>query len=138
MYHLRKTFKKYKALSQTSECPFCDVSEQEAIIFQTKHAFILPNKVRYDLWDGLTVAEHLMVIPKRHVTSMAELTKAEAAEIMAVMQKYEADGYNVYARAVGSIMRSVEHQHTHLIKTSSTRRARFLLFIRRPYYLKKL
>ena len=105
-------------------------------IAETAHAFIVPNRVFYDLWELRTVTNHLLVIPKRHVRSLSELTKAERLDIMNVLADYEGNDYNVYARAVNSLQRSVAHQHTHLIKTG-TRQGRFSIFLKKPYFLLK-
>jgi len=50
--------------------------------------------------------------------------------------EYEAKGYNIYARGVGFVKRSVKHQHTHLIKVAN-KKPRFALFVQQPYYLLK-
>jgi hypothetical protein len=50
--------------------------------------------------------------------------------------EYEANGYNVYARGVGFAHRSVNHQHTHLIKVTN-KKPRLAVFLQSPYYLFK-
>jgi diadenosine tetraphosphate (Ap4A) HIT family hydrolase len=99
--------------------------------------FVIPNRVSYDVFEGRKVTSHLMIIPKRHVESFKDFTDKEATEFVRMSAKYEATGYNVYARAMENISRSVLHQHTHLIKTD-TRRTKAIFFIRKPYFLIKL
>ncbi len=52
--------------------------------------------------------------------------------MMTLIGKYEAKGYNVYARGIGSISRSVAHQHTHLIKLVE-KRAKIYVHVQKPY-----
>lgn len=73
-----------------------------------------------------------MIIPITHTDTLADLTPAAAQEYVKLLTSYETKGYNVYLRAPGSIMKSVVHQHTHLIKPVK-RKIKLLLFIRRPY-----
>lgn len=86
------------------------------------------------MWDMRRVTEHLMVVPKRHVQSLADLTSEERSGIMDIIAEYEGKEYNVYARARNSAMRSMGHQHTHLIKTSG-RITRGVIFFKKPYFL---
>lgn len=139
MYHYRKTFKKYRARKTLSSgvCPFCAVSTKERIIRETKYSYIVANLTSYDLWENLDVTEHLLLIPKKHVRSLTELSSVESLDIMKLISEYQSNNYNVYARAVDGIMGSVEHQHTHLIRTKNIRRAKLVLFIRKPYWLFK-
>ena len=137
MYHYRATKKKYVGYPKSTTCPFCDRERPDEEIVETKHAYIMPNRVFYDVWELRTVTDHLLVIPKRHVNSLSELTSAERLDIMNLIADYEGRDYNVYARAVDSPQKSVTHQHTHLIKTDS-RLGRFLIFLKKPYFLFKL
>ena len=82
------------------------------------------------------VTDHLLLIPKRHAKSLAELNSKERTDHINIMAEYEAKGYNIYARGANSIMRSVaKHQHTHLIKIKNGKKAWFSLFLRKPYLL---
>ena len=84
----------------------------------------------------MDVTDHLMIIPKRHVDSMSDLSKEEKLDLINLMADYEAKGYNVYSREKESNMKSVVHQHTHLIKTKNNK-AHFVLYFRKPYFLVK-
>lgn len=53
-------------------------------------------------------------------------------DAMKIYATYEAKGYNLYARGTGSRLRSVHHQHTHLIKIGS-KGARAGFYARKPY-----
>lgn len=98
---------------------------------------VVPNRVSYDVFEGRTVTEHQMIIPRRHLELLEDFTDEEALEMFRLTAKYEQLGYNVYARGKDSVTRSVKHQHTHLIKTTN-KVNEFLFYIRRPYFLIKL
>jgi diadenosine tetraphosphate (Ap4A) HIT family hydrolase len=137
MYHFRKTRHKYKSFPKPDHCHFCDTKEMTEIIEETAFARVVRNRVSYDMWEMRRVTDHLMVIPKRHVRSLNELTDSERLDIMKLLGRYEANHYNVYARSVESIGRSIAHQHTHLIRTEN-KASKALLFLRKPYLLIKL
>lgn len=142
MHHFRKTRSTYarhnKGDTMLDKCTFCnEVDIKKNIIAEGKTMFIIPNRVSYDMFEGRRVLSHLMIIPKRHVESLKDFTNEEAAEMVHTSAKYEAEGYNVYARGVGSISRSVRHQHTHLIKLEN-KKSKAIFFIRKPYFLIKL
>ena len=73
-----------------------------------------------------------MVIPKKHIDSLNDLTTDEAVEFVGLIGSYESRGYNVWARAPQSVIKSVVHQHTHLIKPG-TKKKRFVLYNKKPY-----
>lgn len=125
------------------KCPFCHLDDKELnpkprrILKETDHALILDALYPYDFWEFRDVTEHLMVIPKRHVGSLSELTAAERHDLMDIFCEYEAQGYNVYARPINSVQRSIPlHQHTHFIKTGS-QQARGALYLAKPYFVQK-
>lgn len=134
----RKEHKRYahhqKHIERPSDgCVFCQLSDKDPqVIRQTKYFKLVQNIFPYTLWDSQVVADHLVVIPQEHTDTLASLPAEAAQEFVKLISDYEADGYNVYARAPGSAMKSIVHQHTHLIKLSG-RKIRFLLYFRRPY-----
>lgn len=138
MYHFRKTRHHYKTHNQADKreggCTFCN-GLAERVIKDTKTMVVVPNRVAYDVFEGRRVIDHLMIIPKRHVETLKEFTEEEKLDMMNLAAEYETEGYNVYARGVGSITRSVRHQHTHLIKIKNNRKARIYLYMSRPYLL---
>lgn len=139
-YQYRKTRRSYSKLKKSdgasSVCTFCNPDNEPHIIHRTKHAYVLPNRVFYDVWELHNVIDHLLVIPKRHVESLGDLSEDEQLDIMKICSRYEKDGYNVYARAKGSVRRSVIHQHTHLIKIDP-HEPRVSFFMRKPWLLIK-
>lgn len=137
MYHYRKTRKAYKSYPKHPECEFCDFNDiAEKIIEETDHARVIKNRVFYDIWEMRDVTEHLMIVPKRHVKKLKELSDEEKLDIMNTIARYEALGFNIYAREPNSLSRSVAHQHTHLIKTGK-KPGKALFFSHKPYFVIK-
>ena len=136
MNHYRKTIKKYRERQKVSGCPFCSEETIKQSIAETPHAYIVPNLTQYDLWELHDVVDHLLVVPKRHVLSFAELDEKERLDIMNILAEYESQNYNIYARGEQFVKRSVAHQHTHLIKVSN-KKPRMSLFLQKPYMLVK-
>jgi diadenosine tetraphosphate (Ap4A) HIT family hydrolase len=139
MHHYRKTYKKqYLPLNNgdkaSSGCTFCKEVGGSKIIQETETMFVIPNRVAYDMFEGRRVIDHLMVIPKHHRTTIQDFTDQEKIDQMTVIGQYEPDGYNVYVRGVGSISRSVDHQHTHLIKLTNDK-PKFIFFAEKPHIL---
>jgi diadenosine tetraphosphate (Ap4A) HIT family hydrolase len=138
MHHYRKTIKQYQAFNQSDKaamgCTFCREVNGPKVRYETATMFIIPNRVKYDMFEGRRVFDHLMVIPKRHLGSIDDFTNQEKIEQMTIAGEYEAEGYNVYARGKGSVSRSVDHQHTHLIKLSD-KKPSFIFFAEKPHIL---
>lgn len=140
MYHFRKTRKRYGRQSADNKvlgCPFCRPETLANKAEDCGDFYIVKNSVQYDLWEGHGVVDHLLLVPKKHIELLNELTDKQRLKMMDIASDYEARGYNIYARGIGSPRRSVEHQHTHLIKINE-RRARALLFSEKPYWLLKV
>lgn len=134
----RKNEKKYKQYTKQrrNDCDFCDfTSGSSQVVKEYKDFWIVTNMFAYDIWDGLDVVDHLMVIPKRHVDSLGHFSPAESKEFLTLLSQYEAEGYSVYARSAQNISKSVTHQHTHLIKLG-TKKARALVYVHKPHVLK--
>ena len=108
---------------KTSDCVFCDAAVpgagagDELVLVRGVHAFVILNLYPYN--NG-----HLMVVPVRHVASLAALSAAEAGEVMrltqdaerALTEAYEPQGINVgvnLGRAAGAGI--VHHVHVHLV-----------------------
>lgn len=105
---------------EPAACVFCEAAVEgrdELVLVRGHHAFVILNLYPYN--NG-----HLMVVPVRHVASLAALSDAEAAEIMrltqdaerALMEAYRPQGINVgvnLGRAAGAGI--VHHVHVHLV-----------------------
>lgn len=136
VYHFRKDHKRYNSFPKPKDCSFCEDDFTDRIHEETAHAIVVSNRVSYNLWELRKVVKHYMIVPKKHVHELRELDDAALMDIMRLIAKYEAAGYNIYARAANNNQRSVHHQHAHLIKTENGR-IRGSLFIKKPYFLVK-
>jgi ATP adenylyltransferase len=101
-------------------CIFCQISEpgrEELILVRGRVSFVILNLYPYN--NG-----HLMVVPNRHVASLASTTADEQAELMrltrhaeiAVNEAYEPQGVNIginLGRPAGAGV--LDHLHIHLV-----------------------
>lgn len=114
-------------------CVFCTISDKDPqFVKQTAFFKVISNIFPYSLWDSQPVEDHLLLIPHIHTDTLADLPSEAAQEFVKVISSYESAGYSIYARAPGSTMKSLVHQHTHLIKTRS-RNVRGVFYVRKPY-----
>lgn len=134
MNHDRAALNKYHSFPKPKACSFCEDDFRSRLFEETDHALVVANRVAYSWWELHKVVDHLMIVPKQHVHELRELDDAALMDVMRLIAKYEADGYNIYARAASNDQRSVHHQHTHLIKTVNGR-VRGAFFLKRPYIL---
>lgn len=140
MYRSRKTTKAYNPKEsrhqyQAAElaCPFCDLDDRR-IYKETASLRVMANKFPYEYWDNHGVIEHLLMVPKRHVESLGELSDAEKIEAMQLMAEYESAGYSVYWRSKTNGSRSVPHQHTHLIRVNDVS-PHLSIYSEKPYFV---
>ncbi len=103
-----------------SGCIFCDIDRPERgelVLFRGRHAFVILNLYPYN--NG-----HLMVVPYRHIATLASTTADEQVELMrltrlaemALSDAYGAQGINVgmnLGRAAGAGV--ADHLHVHLV-----------------------
>jgi len=102
-------------------CIFCDAgpesSRDELVLVRTPLSYVVLNLYPYN--NG-----HLMVVPKRHIGSLAAATDGELSELMrltrdaevALVEVYQAHGINVginLGRAAGAGV--LDHVHIHLV-----------------------
>jgi diadenosine tetraphosphate (Ap4A) HIT family hydrolase len=101
------------AMSNVSDCPFC--SEDDAIV-KNEHAYARFDK--YPVNPG-----HVLVIPRRHVSSFFETSQSERREMLNLVdemksfldRKYSPDGYNIGVNVGETAGQTVMHVHMHLI-----------------------
>lgn len=124
-------YNRYKSSLKQGFCQFCELKEDEKIE-KTKNFMVIKNIFSYSIFDAQDVEDHLMIIPNKHIVSISKIPKNQKVEYMELLQKYEKQGYNIYARAAQSKIKTVIHQHTHLIKTSG-RPKRLIFRLLTPY-----
>lgn len=113
---------RYRYVTSTSQpvdgCVFCGaVAADPLVVARGVSAFVILNLYPYN-------SGHLMVVPVRHVASLAELSRDELAEVMTLVQRaeialtevYQPQGINVglnLGRAAGAGI--ADHLHVHLV-----------------------
>lgn len=131
----QRIYDDHRARTKADGCPFCNMPpEKRKTIEESAHALVIQNIFPYEVWEGFKATEHLLLIPKRHVSSLNELNSGERTDIMNLYCKYEALGFNLYSRAPGSGARTHAHVHTHFIKIEGDI-ATELTFTKTPYSL---
>jgi diadenosine tetraphosphate (Ap4A) HIT family hydrolase len=99
---------------------------------ETKSFKLIRNRFAYSYWDLQSVADHIMIVPKKHTDTLNNMSSEEAVEFMGILGSYESRGYNIWAQAPQSKTKTVVHQHTHLIKPGK-KTYKFLFYLKRPY-----
>lgn len=128
-----KGYRKYLKTVKSTTCVFCVMQKgNDQYVEETTHFKVIKNIFPYSLWDGQKVVAHLMVTPKKHTDSLKTMEPSEKVEYVDLLEKYEKMGYNIYLRAPTSVIKSIVHQHTHLIKTEGSPK-KIVLHTRKPY-----
>ncbi len=94
----------------------CELCRSDMALFGDDHAF-----VRYD--NNSLSKGHVLVIPRRHVADFFDMTSAEKASVLALLDKAKAhvseghspDGYNIGVNIGKAAGQSRMHVHVHLI-----------------------
>src|SRR5690242_15857958 len=98
-----------------TECPFCNLPP-ERVFLSAQHTLAFPDA--YPVTEG-----HTIVIPKRHVGSIFDLTESEQAELWVqvavarslLAKKYVLAGFNVGFNDGTAAGQTIEHAHIHII-----------------------
>jgi diadenosine tetraphosphate (Ap4A) HIT family hydrolase len=94
-------------------CPFCE-----------PHAELFGNALAYVKSDEFPVSSgHVLIIPRRHVSSWFDLTEEEHAAAVDLLIKtkkyldseYSPDGYNIGVNCGEAAGQSIMHAHLHVI-----------------------
>lgn len=124
---------KIRKNSDYSICEFCEIHEKSSqFVKKTEYFKVIRNIFPYSIWDSRRVTDHLMLVPNEHTETLSTLSSSALQEYTILIAEYESAGYNIYARTPSSTMKSVPHQHTHLIKANG-KRVKMLLHLDKPY-----
>ena len=127
-----KIYRKHQRQTNTATCSFCTVDAgDDQFVRSTAYFKIIRNKFPYDFWDGQGIADHLMIVPRRHTTDLSEMEDKEKIEYFDLISEYEKRGYSFFARSPTTITKSIPHQHTHLIKSDRQLKS-FVLLLKKP------
>lgn len=104
-----------------SACTFCDMGKIVHEIFYEDSNFLGIYNIK-PVFPG-----HSLLIPRRHIESLTQLSPEEAGGLLAVLQKvmtalkavYAADGFNVVVQEGASAGGTIEHLHIHLLPRKS-------------------
>ena len=130
------TYNRYQRNNKPVGCAFCAIGKgSQQLVRQYEYFSVIKNIFPYSLWDNQKVADHLMIVPKKHTDTISAFTQPEAAEYVKLLGEYETQHYNVWARAASSPIKTVVHQHTHLIKPKGRARV-FVFLLRKPFYIR--
>ena len=100
-------------MSKNNNCIFCNPTN-----------ILIQGEYTYSRLDGFPVSEgHCLVIPKRHVSSIDDLTDSELKDLYVVMKQtkillcetYQPDGFNIGINEGEAAGQTVEHLHIHII-----------------------
>src|SRR3990167_6468788 len=129
-----KNYRKHrKNMQKPAGCTFCLIDKNsDQFISETKYFKVVRNIFGYSLWDSQRVEDHLMIVPKMHTDRLSKLPKKAGVDFLEILGEYEEKCYNIYARAPSSVIKTVVHQHTHLIKPLGKPR-RLIFLLRKPY-----
>ena len=94
----------------------CELCRSDMALFGDDNAF-----VRYD--NNSLSKGHVLVVPRRHVADFFDMTPAEKASVLALLDKAKAriseehspDGYNIGVNVGKAAGQSRMHVHVHLI-----------------------
>lgn len=97
------------------ECPFCSVASTNVVAENRFHRVI---RDRFPVSPG-----HSLIIPKRHVASLFELTAEEFNALHELLHlrrsqldaEYQPDGYNIGVNVGEAAGQTVFHLHVHVI-----------------------
>lgn len=111
-------------IKKKKECPFCKVNKK-VVIKENKTAYLTLARAPY-------VKDHLLVIPKRHITQFHELKKREKSDLLDLMiygldemrKKYPAIETIYKEGEIISAHKTIPHSHMHLIPMKKSSKAK--------------
>lgn len=102
-------------------CTFCGIGQPGSvneIVEENKYFWIIKNAFPYSIWDGEEVAEHLLIVPKNHIINFSEMKNGQKKVFVKILDKYDKLNYSFLERCDDTKLKSMPHQHTHLIRLS--------------------
>lgn len=127
IYRKPEVSKRYSQYLKTKKpnqnCVFCDKNEMNIRNVGGKLKFftLVESSAPYAYWDVKEVISNLMIVPIRHICCLSDMNEGESQEYLSLVKKYSKLGYDVFVRNSGSVGKSINHLHTHLLKTVELR-----------------
>ena len=127
-----RVYATYAKKAKKQDCDFCNFNTRDKqVVASVDDFWIINNIFPYDMWDSAGVKDHLMVVPKRHADAIGDFTAKEQTSFAKILGNYDKKGYSIYARAPGNVIKSVVHQHTHLIALDNKPK-KALIYLKKP------
>jgi diadenosine tetraphosphate (Ap4A) HIT family hydrolase len=106
-----------KTIKRKRICPFCQTKENE-IIEESTYMYVIPARAPY-------IKDHLLIIPKRHVNLLKELSQRELTDLYTLVDT-RTKKLHQYHKSVNLLLRdglvsdrkcgkSINHLHFHLV-----------------------
>lgn len=104
------------SIDQNTNCPFCK-RDENLLLWESENFYVTLAKAPY-------VKDHLLIIPKKHVVFLHELTKEEQNELRSEVQKRNIalqkihEGTTIILRdsqVNASSGKSISHLHVHIV-----------------------
>lgn len=102
-------------LKTMSVCPFCDSARSSGVILENESSFLTYSLAPYH-------PDHLLVIPKRHMERLLEISDQEMRDIdplqkqaLLILKKFGYENISLLVREGDKSAKSVPHLHYHVI-----------------------
>lgn len=106
---------KVKEYKERGICPFCKEGlKDQKIIRELNDIVVIENMFPYERKYDLKVEKHLLIIPKRHVQSIAELTKDEYRAMLDMESEYTPE-ITIQTGKKDTTRSVPQHLHRHII-----------------------
>ena len=110
----RHRIEMYEKYGDNMPCPFCDMGERK-ILEELPTMVIVENDFPYATFDGQVIKNHRMIVPRRHISLLADLNSEELQDYWGLMVRCHKNGFSSMTRSAVDVLRSVPgHLHTHL------------------------
>ena len=102
----------------TQSCAFCEIdADKSSVLYKSEHFYLTQDKFPVTLG-------HLLIIPKRHITSPSDLSEAEWHDLRVVLEEAcsllrtgdnKITGFNVGINIGSDAGQTIPHLHVHVI-----------------------
>jgi hypothetical protein len=123
---MRDIYRKYSVAKRylledrpIEDCVFCrkNYLVDRAVTRPDGHFVIIDALAAYDYWYTKKVKHHLMIVPKRHISSLYNMNQKESQQYLEIAKFYDRKEYDIFVRSQHSEVKSITRLHIHCIKT---------------------
>ena len=112
---IQKKYVDWLKNNKDKPCGFCSMPLNQ-IVRKYKDFIVVKNVFPYRSWFDFKISSHLMIVPKRHIKNVSQLSKTETEEYIKILGEFDKKGFSSYTKSEKDPARSIEHFHTHLLK----------------------